>query len=48
MIVKRIMLKAVNVSYVYVQNKPTNQTWSPSKISQSITLEWHTCDGNGK
>ena len=42
------MLKAVNASYVYVENKRTNQSWSPSNISQSITLEWHTCDGNGK
>ena len=42
------MLKAVKVLYVYVQNKRTNQSCSPSKISQSITIEWHTCDGNGK
>ena len=42
------LLKAVNVLYVYVQMKQTNQSSSPSKISQSITTEWHTCDGNGQ
>ena len=42
------LLKAVNVLYVYVQMERTNQSCSPSKISQSITIEWHTCDGNGK
>ena len=43
-----LLLKAVNVLYVYVQFKRTNQSCSPSKISQSITIEWRTCDGNGK
>ena len=42
------LLKAVNVLYVYVQFKQTNQSCSPSKISQSITIKWRTCDGNGK
>ena len=42
------MLKAANVLYVYVQNKRINRSYSPSKISQSITIEWHTCNGNGK
>ena len=41
-----IMLKAGKVLYVYVQIKRTNQSFSPSKISQSITTEWHTCDWN--
>ena len=43
-----IMLKAVKVFYVYVQIKRTNQKCSPAEISQSITTEWRTCDGNGK
>ena len=43
-----LLLKAVNVLYVYVQFKRTNQSCSPSKISQSITIEWRTCDGNSK
>ena len=43
-----LLLKAVNVLYVYVQFKRTNQSCSPSKISQSITIKWHTCDGNSK
>ena len=42
------MLQAVKVFYVYVQIKRTNQKCSPAKISQSITTEWRTCDGNGK
>ena len=49
------MLKAVNVLasyiklfYVYVQFKRANQSCSRSKISQSINVEWHTCDRNGK
>ena len=42
------MLKAVNVLYVHVQNKRTNESCSPSKISQLITAERCTCDGNGK
>ena len=42
------LLKAVNVLYFYVQFKRTNQSCSPWKISQSITIEWRTCDGNGK
>ena len=48
MIVKSIILTAVKVLYVYVQIKRTNQSCSPSKISQSITIEWRTCGGNGK
>ena len=40
------LLKAVNVLYVYVQLKRTNESCSPSKISQSITDEWGNCDGN--
>ena len=31
-----LLLKAVNVLYVYVQFKRTNQSYSPSKISQSL------------
>ena len=31
-----LLLKAANVSYVYVQFKQTNQRCSPSKISQSL------------
>ena len=42
------LLKVGNVLYVYVQFKQTNESWLPSKISQSITIEWSTCDGNGK
>ena len=42
------LLKVGNVLYVYVQFKQTNESWSPSRISQSITIEWSTCDGNGK
>ena len=38
------LLKAVNVLYVYVQFKGNNQSCSPSKISQSVTSEWRTCD----
>ena len=30
------------------QFKRTNQSCSSSKISQSVTIEWCTCDGNGK
>ena len=33
------LLKAVNVLYVYVQFKQTSQSYSPSKISQPITIE---------
>ena len=49
------LLKAANVlmNYtklcsVYVQFKRANQSCSPSKISQSINVEWCTCDRNGK
>ena len=42
------LLKAVNVLYIYVQIKRTNQNCSLLKISQSITNEWRICDGNGK
>ena len=42
------LLKVGNVFYVYVQFKQTNESWSPSRISQSITIEWSTCDRNGK
>ena len=42
------LLKAVKVLYVYVQIKRPNQSYSPSKISQSITIEWCVCDGNVK
>ena len=42
------LLKAVNVLNVYVQFKRTNQSFSPWKISQSITIEWCTFDENGK
>ena len=41
-----LLLKAV--FYVYVQLKRTNQSCSPSQISQSFTIEWRTCDGNSK
>ena len=48
------MLKAVNVltsytklCYVYVQFKQANQSCSPLKTSQSINVEWRTCDKNG-
>ena len=34
-----LLLKTVNVFYVYVQFKRTNQSRSPSKIIQSITFE---------
>ena len=33
---KWLLLKPANVLYVYVQFKPTNQSCSPSKISQSL------------
>ena len=42
------LLKTVYVLYVYAQFKRANHSSSPSKISQSITIEWRTCDGNGK
>ena len=49
------LLKAVNVlrsyiklCYVYVHFKQANQTCSPTKNSQSISVEWRTCDGNDK
>ena len=32
---------------VYVQFKRANQSSSPSKIRQSINVEWCTCDRNG-
>ena len=35
-----LLLKAVNVLNVYVQFKLTNQSCTPWKISQSITIEW--------
>ena len=28
----------------YVQFKGNNQSCSPSKVSQSVTSEWRTCD----
>ena len=34
--------------YVYVNFKQTNQICLSSKISQSINIEWRTCDRNGK
>ena len=34
--------------YVYVNFKRTNQSCSSSIISQSINVEWRTCDRNGK
>ena len=43
-----LLLQAVNVLYVYLQFKWTNQSCSPSKISQSITIEWRNCDGSSK
>ena len=50
-----LLLKAVNVltSYtklccVYVQFKWANQSCSPSKFSQLINDELHTCDRNEK
>ena len=43
-----IMLKADKVLCVYVQIKRTNQSCAPSQISQPITTEWRTCDGNDK
>ena len=43
-----LLLKGVNVLNVYVQFKLTNQSCTPWKISQSITIEWRTCDENGK
>ena len=42
------MLKADKVLCVYVQIKRTNQSCAPSQISQPITTEWRTCDGNDK
>ena len=32
----------------YVKFKRTNQSCLPSKISQSVNVEWRTCDRNGK
>ena len=28
----------------YIKSKRTNQSCSPSKISQSISVEWRICD----
>ena len=49
------LLKAVNVlrsyiklCYIYVHFKQANQTCSPSKNSQSISVEWRTSDRNDK
>ena len=49
------LLKAVNalmsiieLCHVYIQFKRANQSCSPSIISQSINVEWRTCDRNGK
>ena len=32
----------------YIKPNRTNQSCSPSKISQSINVEWRTCDRNSK
>ena len=43
------LLKVVKVLYVYVyQSKRTNQSCSPSTISQSLNVEWRTSDRNCK
>ena len=43
-----LLLKAVNVLYFSVHFKRMNQSCSPSKFSQQITIEWRTCIGNSK
>ena len=38
----------IKLCYAYVEFKRTNQSCSPSKISQSIKVEWRNCDKNEK
>ena len=42
------LLKTVNVLYVYVQFKQTNQICSPSNFSKLINVEWRTCERTDK
>ena len=41
-------MSIIKFCYVYIKFKRTNQSSAPSKISQSINVEWCTCDRNGK
>ena len=44
--VNNVLKGYIKFCYVYVNIKQTNQSCSPSKISQSVNGEWRTCDGN--
>ena len=46
--VNNALMSYIKLCYVYVKFKQTNQSCSPLKISQSINVEWHTCDRNDK
>ena len=43
---KIFLTSYIKLCYVYV--KLTNESFSSSKISQYINVEWCTCDRNGK
>ena len=38
----------IELYYVYVKFKQTNRSYSPSKISQSINVEWRPSIRNGQ
>ena len=46
--VKNVLTSYNQLCYIYVKFKRTSQSCSPSKISQSNSVEWCTCDRNGK
>ena len=41
------LLASIRLCYVCVKFKRTNQSFSTSKTSHSINVEWHTCERNG-
>ena len=43
-----VLTSYIKLCYVYVKFKRANQRCSPPKISQSINVEWRTCNRNGK
>ena len=46
--VNNILTSYIKSCYVYVKFKRASQSCSPSKINQSINVEWRTCARNGK
>ena len=43
-----VLASYIKLCYAYLKFKQTSQSFSPSKVSQPINVEWRNCDSNDK